>query len=126
MKSAYKKRAKSGWTTGKSHKKESNSSERIYDRTEISEQTQEVTKPLKSSKKMSSYDRKINNHIKRFRSAKKWLDRHLNSTTENDWVHSINSTYTRRIKELTPLLESYILQEDADKKLIKQIKELLQ
>lgn len=125
MTADYKKRAKAGWNSGKAHKKESNRSERIYEATAISEQMQEVTKSSPSKKKKrSGIHKEAERNATLYTYALKFLKR-WEKYQGSDWISSTFVSCKYSIKELTPKLESYILREDADKKLVKRIKELL-
>ena len=123
MTADYKKRAKAGWNAGKFYKKESNRSERNRDSVEINKQTQEVTSCPSKKIKYSGVHNDINKVIKSFRHTVKMLERYKSYTTE--YFVNMRHTYNNQLKQLTPKLESYMLREDADKKLVKQIKELL-
>ena len=100
---SYKKRAKSGWCGGKAYKKDSNRSERQFEKEEIQkalhemEQGEDFRYKYKAKKQLTPTQRKYKqlNSIKLY--LKRWESK---SFPKDSWIMRVINSYKNMIKKL--------------------------
>jgi len=128
MTNPYKKRAKAGWN---SDKKESNRAERNYEETDIDDQLAETTKVGAKTKKAKSSkeDKKLLSIVRDLRFCVKLSGGDVESLSKasknRDWFDSIRQSYYQKCRKGIPELKKALENKDLDKKVRKQIEEVL-
>ena len=128
MTNPYKKRAKAGWN---SDKKESNRAERNYEETDIDDQLAETTKVGAKTKKAKSSkeDKKLLSIVRDLRFGIKFSGGNIENLNQakigGDWYNRIRQSYYQKCKKGVPELKKALENKDLDKKVRKQIEEVL-
>lgn len=97
---SYKKRAKSGWNTGKKYKKESNKSERQYSSVE-EERLDETPKHKKKKKKLTEKERLI----KQLNYKEKYIKKFDNYNLSDEFFIRFKNRVSQEIKNIKRKLQ---------------------
>jgi hypothetical protein len=130
MTSAYRKRAKGGWSKDKDV---SNRKERSYEDSEIREQLEENTGKVRKVVKKSYSDKEVTSLLSSLRYIYKFALNHAHGDVENlkfpecsgEWFNKIRQEYYQDYKKKLPRLIKLLERDDLPKKIQRQIKEVL-
>ena len=133
MTAEYKKRAKGGWNVGKGAKSQSNRDERQYEKQEISElvEDSETNTVPKTSPKLSTLDKKLKNSLRDIRyvlkiyKSEEGLKQKIKDSTRDNWYINRLNIYLQRYKNDVRLIKSYRNSDSVDRKVRRQIEEVI-
>jgi hypothetical protein len=124
MTAPYKKRAKAGWS---SDKKESNRSERAYEKTDVNDQVAETTKVVNKKPKISWKEKQIKNMLRDLKYAYRLSKGNIEDLKKytDSWSSNWRQGYYQKCKKYLPMIKLTANDEDVSNKIKKQMKEVI-